>query len=366
MLEDVWKAVGQSTWDAMLMAKYSTDSLEGMGLLDHIRLLADDYCETRKKMAEMENGMGHLVREKGDLQHRLTVATEEHATTVAMLKSKHEEEMAIQKRKQSDRDNEWDEHVAAITEEHEQKTSAMEASHEAEVRKRDAHIRDEQKKWMTSFAEAERMHKETLQMMTEKHHIASTSLKEEHGRYVQQLKDDHESELRKAAEKLAQSEKEAAIQRQQFKAEALRLEQKHRDEQARLEASANATQTHLKNEIRSRNKALVVREKATGLTDGELRSMFLALLHEVDGLARLSWTSNRSAWTDQLQSELSDNPKRLQKQILLETIWGVLFENVFCSPFRMLGDEGEHLELQWHTSFGKRKGNTLNIALIPR
>jgi hypothetical protein len=351
MLEDVWKSVGQSTWDAMLMAKYSTDSLEGMALLDHIRLLADDYCKIRKKITEMEYRIGHLVREERDSQHRLIVAAEEHERTVAMLKSEYYKSREMQRQ---------------ITEEHGQKTSAMEASHEAEVRKRDTMFRDEQKKWMTSSAEAERMHKEALQMMAEKHHTASTSLKEGHVRYIQQMEDDHRSELRKAAERLAQSEKEASIQRQQFKTDAVRLEQEHCEEQARLEASANAAQTHLKNEIRSRNKALVVREKVIGLTDQELRSMFLGLLHEVDALARLSWTSNRSAWTDQLQSELSDNPKRLQKQILLDTLWGVLFENVFCSPFRMLGDEGGNLESQWHTAFGKRKGNMPSIALILR
>lgn len=130
--------------------------------------------------------------------------------------------------------------------------------------------------------------------------------------------------------------------KEQFEAHKSKLKQVHSQQQERLQKG-----------IQSRNKALIARENFSPITDGELKSMFSDLVHEVDALARLKWTLNRSPWTDELQSQISDTPKRLQKQILQDTIWNALFENVFCSPFRVFEKEGSVLESQWNKAFGK-------------
>jgi hypothetical protein len=41
----------------------------------------------------------------------------------------------------------------------------------------------------------------------------------------------------------------------------------------------------------------------------------------------------------------------LKKLILGDAIWTTLFQLIFCSPFRILGKEGEHLEADWNGSF---------------
>jgi hypothetical protein len=149
-----------------------------------------------------------------------------------------------------------------------------------------------------------------------------------------------------------------------FSSEKSRLEQTHKLEQddlrrqfeaheAKLKRTHMQQQEQLQKSIQSRNRALITRDNFSPMTDEELKSMFSDLVREVDVLARLKWTFNRSPWTDELQAQISDTPKRLQKHILQDTIWNALFENIFCSPFRVFGDEGRVLESGWIKAFGK-------------
>lgn len=180
-------------------------------------------------------------------------------------------------------------------------------------------------------------------------------MREEYKFDVQNLEDKIQSHKKRAEERekdfileKAQLEKGHKIKRdelkEQFEVHESKLKQEH-DQQREL----------LRRSIQSRNRALIARENFSPITDGELKSMFSDLVRKVDALARLKWTLNRSPWTDELQSRMSDTPKRLQKQILQDTIWNVLFQNVFCSPFRVFGEEGRVLESQWNKVFGKGK-----------
>jgi hypothetical protein len=89
------------------------------------------------------------------------------------------------------------------------------------------------------------------------------------------------------------------------------MEKKHNEELKRREERANMIQSNLRRDIRSRNTALVTRDTVAQLTDGELKATFSGLKREVDVLARLNWTSNRSEWTPEKQRQVSDTPKRL-------------------------------------------------------
>lgn len=160
-------------------------------------------------------------------------------------------------------------------------------------------------------------------------------------------------QVKQSSETIAHLEEDLLKQEEQFNMEFEQLKQTHQKEQKRLLELHEKNQTFLKKEIQSRNKALVARDAMSQLTDGELKSMFNTLVHEVDVLARLKWTLNRSAWTEQLQTQLSSSPKKLQRHILQDTIWTILFDTVFCSPFRILGAEGSSLEQQWVETFGK-------------
>ncbi len=178
------------------------------------------------------------------------------------------------------------------------------------------------------------------------------------------MREEHESAVRELEDVIKSLHTHADKREHDFNLEKMQLEEAHRVKQDELKEHFKAHESQLKQahkqqqerlqkDIQSRNKALIARENYSPITDGELKSMFSGLVREVDALARLKWTSNRSPWSDELLSRISDTTKRLQKQILKDTIWDILFEHVFCSPFRVFGKEGSVLESQWNKAFGK-------------
>lgn len=231
-----------------------------------------------------------------------------------------------------------------------------ERDQQAQLREeRENTIRTLETKWALHVADVNTKHEEAERRMKEKYEEKERRMKEDHEFLMQGLQGTIQA-LTTHMEK----------QKDEFVVEKTKLEEAHRTKQDDLTEKFEAHQTKLKQahkkqqeqlqkEIQSRNKALIAREKFSPMTDGDLKSVFSDLVAEVNALARLEWTLNRSKWTDVLLRQVSDNPKRLQKQILKETIWNALFENIFCSPFRVFGEEGSVLESQWNKAFGKGK-----------
>ncbi|ERF69672.1 hypothetical protein EPUS_03664 [Endocarpon pusillum Z07020] len=186
---------------------------------------------------------------------------------------------------------------------------------------------------------------------------------DEQRREERRVSKEHEVKVQSLQGKIQSLEMYAEEQEKAFIFEKMKLEEIYKTKQNELREQSKALESRLKQAhdqeqerlqkcIQSRNKALIARDNFSPITDGELKSMFSDLVGEVDALARLKWTLNESPWTNNLQGQLSDNPKRLQKQILQDTIWNALFENVFCSPFRVFRNEGTVLEFQWNKAFG--------------
>ena len=181
-----------------------------------------------------------------------------------------------------------------------------------------------------------------------------------------QMKEEHDSAVNHLGCVVDSLEKDLEKRKKEFELETMQLKQSHKIKQDKLKDNFNMyesqlKQTHkqqqerLQKDIQSRNKALIAREIYSPITDGELKSLFSSLVREVDSLARLKWTINQSPWPDEELSKISDTPKRLQKQIMKETIWDILYEQVFCSPFRVFGTEGSVLESEWNKAFGGGK-----------
>lgn len=180
------------------------------------------------------------------------------------------------------------------------------------------------------------------------------------------MKEDHDSAVRHLRCVVESLEKDLEKRKKEFELETMQLKESHKVKQDKLKDDFKTyefqlKQTHkqqqerLQKDIQSRNKALIARENYSPTTDGELKTFFSSLVREVDSLARLKWTMNQSPWPDEELSRISDTPKRLQKQIMKETIWDILYEQVFCSPFRVFGTEGSVLESEWNKAFGGGK-----------
>jgi hypothetical protein len=89
--------------------------------------------------------------------------------------------------------------------------------------------------------------------------------------------------------------------------------------------------------------------------DGQLRDQFLKIQQIVEDLSRLEWKHDRRLWTDQLMQKMrrEHGQRSVRKAIVQDIIWTILFRAVFCSPFRMFGEEGNKLEREWNEQCGK-------------
>lgn len=159
---------------------------------------------------------------------------------------------------------------------------------------------------------------------------------------------------------------ESAGREERFKTEMQRLRKSHEDGISKLRRAHTQQLDYLKKDIQSRNKALIERETAQGveyISDRELKAKLSELNREVDALARTPWAFNHSDWTEEAMNQMSISPKRLRKLILQDTMWSTFYEHIFCSPFRVLGEEGRRLEEQWSAAFppGKRPNAGLNL-----
>jgi hypothetical protein len=131
------------------------------------------------------------------------------------------------------------------------------------------------------------------------------------------------------------------------------------------QAAHAATEKSLREKIAEYSGALLARDRndfnmvehdvLEPMSDNEIEGRFVDLVQDVDRLSRLEWKQNPKGWTIQILRSLSSNQRLLKKQILQDIIWVILHEFVFCSPFRIFGEEGQALESQWNKECGTGK-----------
>ncbi|KAH6724440.1 hypothetical protein BKA61DRAFT_588455 [Leptodontidium sp. MPI-SDFR-AT-0119] len=114
--------------------------------------------------------------------------------------------------------------------------------------------------------------------------------------------------------------------------------------------------------------ALVRRDHFKAMSDHELSYRFQEISSEVDDIARIRWDQRQGstwAFTDQ-SFRHSENERRMKQYLIQNTLWVILYERVFCTPFRVLGEEGKALEREWLQRFGSVNGTSLSPILGPR
>lgn len=156
--------------------------------------------------------------------------------------------------------------------------------------------------------------------------------------------DDREKEFMQEKLKLAEDHAAKTISLEnQFEAEKSTLLTHHAAEKARL-----------KKDVENLNGALIARDHFKPLTDVELAQQFLDLDHEIEVVAGIEWKFNKTGWDEEpLQKMKNHQQRKFRKAFLHESIWIVLYDNVLSTPFKVFGDEGRLLEIQWADTFNK-------------
>ncbi|KAF1843892.1 uncharacterized protein K460DRAFT_153712 [Cucurbitaria berberidis CBS 394.84] len=93
------------------------------------------------------------------------------------------------------------------------------------------------------------------------------------------------------------------------------------------------------------------REHFKGLTDRDVSGHFLRLANDIEDFSRLEWDFRKEHdWPfteDQLRQFYPKNTRKLKQQIVQNTMWVVLYNHVFRSPFRILGTDGKDIDADW-------------------
>ncbi|KAF2026787.1 hypothetical protein EK21DRAFT_115409 [Setomelanomma holmii] len=130
------------------------------------------------------------------------------------------------------------------------------------------------------------------------------------------------------------SNKEAALRSQERK-----LKEQHQEETVELRTV-----------IEDFKVASSRREHFKGLTDSEMAAHYKRLANNIEDVSRMEWDfSKEQKWplTESRMREHSNNTRKLKQQIIQHTLWSLLFEHIFRSPFCIMGGDVRKLDAEF-------------------
>jgi hypothetical protein len=233
--------------------------------------------------------------------------------------------------------------IAQMVKKRESEAERIQAEHDEEVEQLKSTISEYKTKW----EEVEHHHQQEINQLREKHEVEIIELRKDHSVELGRLEAAREIQKKKFKEELQQMEMKQEQREEEFVKEKSAIGRIFEEKTAEIR-QANAT-------LQNR---LLERDGYKGLTDTELRDGkdvkgqapvqgFVPFANRVETLAGVDWKNNRKAWPNGALLVLNKNEKRLKRRILGDLIWNLLFQHIFCSPFRVLGEEGKILENDW-------------------
>jgi hypothetical protein len=286
-----------------------------------------DLSHSEGRIQTLEFDHGNQMRTEQKRQYieieELKIRHEEQIRKARNEEKQHQEhEISILKQKLMDEDWRWKNHLRQVAEGYE--TRIREAQPDFERRARE---KDEQHSLKLRF-EQERYDK----MVTD-YQAQICQLKIDADEEKMQLRKEVQTEQAKLQEEQKRREKE-------LKKQEAHLTQKHSDETFQLRS--------VNEELK---QGLFQRQHFKGLRDRDLTSQFRIIVGQVQDFANLEWNSRReSDWpfTEyQLLEIHRSNIRKLKKQIIQNSLWVLLYNYIFRSPFRILGAEGRDLDNDW-------------------
>jgi hypothetical protein len=157
------------------------------------------------------------------------------------------------------------------------------------------------------------------------HKLQIASLEEGHKEQIRENEERHEEEIRLL---MANYDKKLGNQETEY-------EEKLRKQKNELENDKGILQKGL----------LTVLERFEPIPDNKFQTRF-------DELKSLVVTLSRGAF-DAHAAKQGDPPRKYRKYVLESTLWTILVDGIFSTPFKVLGDYGEYLATVWSQLFGE-------------
>jgi hypothetical protein len=329
-----------------------------------IRLILDDYYHEIKSSREI---LARISREVDPINSK-TSYFEDLPAKVVLL---------VNKQASNHQASKWNDIRENRTLSSEQRKELQEL-HDAELKRQQKHAETLQAKLAKEVHEHEHSRSEA-----EADKIKQLNgLREEHNRRITESEETRQQVVRAhEAEKIeweralrveeARSRRKVEEEAQKHKLVIEKLETELRVEKARTTEKVEEEAMKHKNAIdkleMGRKKLLgmlLKQEEYLGLSDQEIvRGVtsktgkvsivgFSSMVSKVTTFSEWEWREDRKIWSKEtLTALVGTKQRRLKKLILGDAIWTTVYQLIFCSPFRILGKEGEHLEADWNGSF---------------
>ncbi|KAI9855253.1 MAG: hypothetical protein M1813_000486 [Trichoglossum hirsutum] len=175
------------------------------------------------------------------------------------------------------------------------------------------------------------------------------------------LRDNHAQEMGNMAKRIEKIKGEHEAERKEIK-------DRHDAEKVQLKIKQEDENKDLKESVEKLKGALVKRDHFKAMSDHELAHRFQDLASEVDDFARVPWDNRLEfSWPFSDKSfRNSENERRTKQHIVQNNIWVILYEKIFCTPFRVLGNEGKLLEREWSEKYGQDRKSSGALAPCPK
>jgi hypothetical protein len=233
---------------------------------------------------------------------------------------------------------------------HEQNISSVKHQLHEERWNWDARLREVKETYETRIRDLEASSNERMKNEYERHCEEMRQEKERHGNTVNEykasiarLKLDAELEQRRLHE-LLQTEQE------RFQEEQKRREKELKRQEAKLTKKYTNETLQLRTVNEELKQGLFDRKHFRGLKDRDLGNLFRSIAGQVQDFANMEWNGPTSDWPfdeHQLLDIHGENTRKLKKQIVQNTVWLLLYDYIFASPFKIFGSEGEILDRDW-------------------
>lgn len=269
--------------------------------------------------SEMDEETQRLLNEN----ERIKVYYEEQLRTVQQQeKRRYEQTISSLKQQLTEEHWKWDTHVRGLKDTHEARIKELQAGFVEQMK-------DEYDKHVQQMLQE----KERYEEMMKKHYSDAARTKLEAEQEKLRLREQVQIEQERLQEEQGRREKE-------LKRQEIHLTQKHTHEIFQLRTVTEELK-----------QGLFHRKHFKGLRDRDLANQFRSIVGQVQDFANVEWDSRLALnWPfseHQLLDLHRENTRKLKKQIIQNTLWVLLYNHIFVSPFRILGLEGRDLDRDW-------------------
>jgi hypothetical protein len=265
------------------------------------------------------------------------------------------------------RDQKYETRENRIREEHQRDKDALVQGHRLQLTAAEKKACEDMARMKADHTATEQQLRSQLDEMSSRHVQEKCDLERGFSDQTNQSETKHQNEISAMIRDMQQAE--AGFKQQigqleqesQRKANAIKMmENEHKAEKAKIRAKCEAEKiAHLrglKETVEILKMDLARRDHFKAMSDRELANRFKEITDEVDDFSRYPWEKDQeSSWPFPLRVILSSekNERVTKQEVMQNTLWVILYKKIFCTPFRVLGEEGKALELEWVKTYGQ-------------